>query len=74
MTSGTSLEVELMAVQILGFFSALGFELKASHFLSMFYSTSSFFMMCFFQDKVSQTISPGLDSNYKPPDHCLLSS
>jgi hypothetical protein len=49
MPSGISLEVELMAVQILGFFSALGFELKASHFLSWCYSTSSFFMMIFFK-------------------------
>jgi hypothetical protein len=51
----------------------LGLELRA---FTSSHSTSPSPFSCdeFFQDKVLQTILPGLASNHDPPDLCLLSS
>jgi hypothetical protein len=52
------------------FLVVLGFEFRA---YTLSHSTSPFSER-FFQDRVSQSICPGLVLNLYPPDLCLLSS
>jgi hypothetical protein len=51
------------------FFEVLRFKLRA-YILS--HSTSPFYLMDFFQNKVSANYLPGLASNLDPPNLCLL--
>jgi hypothetical protein len=56
---------------VLYLFAVLGFEPRA---YTLNHSASSFFVMGFVQDRVSQSICLGLALNHHPPDLCLLSS
>jgi hypothetical protein len=53
------------------FFSVLGLEFMV---FTLSHSTSTYFVMGFFGDRVSGTICQGLASNCDPPDLCFLSS